>query len=80
MPLGVLFMTTSHIIEVDVWETSFSLGKFIAVVVVGYIVLYSFCVVTKIPIDGTVSFISNPYTEAVLSEINYISLTYLVIY
>ncbi|KAF3851821.1 hypothetical protein F7725_005176, partial [Dissostichus mawsoni] len=36
MPLGVLSMTTSYVVEVGDWETVFKLGKFTAVVVFGY--------------------------------------------
>ncbi|XP_051240450.1 excitatory amino acid transporter 3-like [Dicentrarchus labrax] len=39
LPLGVLFMTASYILEVgDNWETFFQLGKFMAVVVSGLII------------------------------------------
>ncbi|XP_045887724.1 excitatory amino acid transporter 3-like isoform X1 [Micropterus dolomieu] len=34
-PLGLMFMIVSHIVEVQVWETTYKLGKFLAVVVVG---------------------------------------------
>lgn len=42
LPVGVLFMTASYVVEVgDDWETVFKLGKFAAVVVSGYVLLCS---------------------------------------
>ncbi|XP_033933744.2 excitatory amino acid transporter 3-like [Pseudochaenichthys georgianus] len=38
MPLGVLSMTTSYVVEVGDWETVFKLGKFTAVVVFGLLI------------------------------------------
>lgn len=43
LPVGVLFMTASYIVEVgDNWETLIKMGKFILVVVSGYVVLCTF--------------------------------------
>ncbi|KAK5855825.1 hypothetical protein PBY51_007466 [Eleginops maclovinus] len=35
LPFGVLFMITSHVIEVHDWETTYMLGKFMAIVLIG---------------------------------------------
>ncbi|GAA6223527.1 excitatory amino acid transporter 3-like [Lates japonicus] len=35
LPFGVLFMITSHVVEVHDWETTFKLGKFMVVVIIG---------------------------------------------
>ncbi|XP_035528620.1 excitatory amino acid transporter 3-like [Morone saxatilis] len=52
LPVGVLFMIASHVIKVHDWETTYKLGKFMAVVVIGLIIhavlvlptLYLLCV------------------------------------
>lgn len=41
LPIGVLFMVTSHVVEVEDWETALSLGKFMGVVIFGYVHLNS---------------------------------------
>ncbi|XP_044063747.1 excitatory amino acid transporter 3-like isoform X2 [Siniperca chuatsi] len=38
LPLGVLFMIASHVVEVHDWDTTYKLGKFMAVVVIGLII------------------------------------------
>ncbi|XP_018530803.1 excitatory amino acid transporter 3 isoform X1 [Lates calcarifer] len=38
LPFGVLFMITSHVVEVHDWETTFKLGKFMVVVIIGLII------------------------------------------
>ncbi|KAM7423885.1 hypothetical protein PAMA_000313 [Pampus argenteus] len=38
LPVGVLFMIISHVIEVHDWDTTYKLGKFMAVVVIGLII------------------------------------------
>ncbi|XP_051261366.1 excitatory amino acid transporter 3-like [Dicentrarchus labrax] len=38
LPVGVLFMIASHVVEVHDWETTYKLGKFMAVVVIGLII------------------------------------------
>ncbi|XP_040004133.1 excitatory amino acid transporter 3-like isoform X2 [Xiphias gladius] len=38
LPFGVLFMITSHVIEVHDWETTFKLGKFMLVVALGLVI------------------------------------------
>uniref|UniRef100_UPI0037E8AC90 excitatory amino acid transporter 3-like n=1 Tax=Semicossyphus pulcher TaxID=241346 RepID=UPI0037E8AC90 len=38
LPIGVMFMITSHIVEVHDWETIFKLAKFMAVVFIGLVV------------------------------------------
>ncbi|XP_034386295.1 excitatory amino acid transporter 3-like isoform X2 [Cyclopterus lumpus] len=38
LPLGVLFMVTGIVVEVDDWEITFKLGKFIGVVVFGLVI------------------------------------------
>ncbi|KAM7009679.1 excitatory amino acid transporter 3-like [Tautogolabrus adspersus] len=38
LPVGVMFMITSHVIEVHDWETTFKLAKFMAVVLLGLII------------------------------------------
>ncbi|XP_070783110.1 excitatory amino acid transporter 3-like [Enoplosus armatus] len=38
MPIGLLFMIASHVTEVHDWETTFKLGKFMVVVVLGLII------------------------------------------
>ncbi|XP_054459806.1 excitatory amino acid transporter 3-like [Anoplopoma fimbria] len=38
LPFGVLFMITSHVIEVHDWESTFKLGKFMVVVIIGLII------------------------------------------
>ncbi|XP_067440403.1 excitatory amino acid transporter 3-like [Thunnus thynnus] len=38
LPFGVLFLIASHVVEVHDWETTFKLGKFMVVVVVGLII------------------------------------------
>ena len=45
--MGVLFMIASHVVEVHDWETTYKLGKFMAVVVVGYVLFYLFSTDTK---------------------------------
>ncbi|XP_029355681.1 excitatory amino acid transporter 3-like [Echeneis naucrates] len=38
VPVGVLFMITSHVVDVHDWETTFKLGKFMLVVFLGLII------------------------------------------
>ncbi|XP_044202255.1 excitatory amino acid transporter 3-like [Thunnus albacares] len=38
LPAGVMFMIASHVVEVHDWETTYKLGKFMAVVVIGLII------------------------------------------
>ncbi|XP_054482026.1 excitatory amino acid transporter 3-like [Anoplopoma fimbria] len=38
LPFGVLFMIASHVVEVHDWETTYKLGKFMAVVIIGLII------------------------------------------
>ncbi|XP_019215087.1 excitatory amino acid transporter 3 isoform X2 [Oreochromis niloticus] len=38
LPIGVLFMVTSHVVEVEDWETALSLGKFMGVVIFGLLI------------------------------------------
>ncbi|XP_071359949.1 excitatory amino acid transporter 3-like [Trachinotus anak] len=38
VPVGVLFMITSHVVDVHDWETTFKLGKFMLVVALGLII------------------------------------------
>ncbi|XP_042343707.1 excitatory amino acid transporter 3-like [Plectropomus leopardus] len=38
LPLGLLFMITSHVVEVHDWETTFKLAKFMLVVILGLII------------------------------------------
>ncbi|XP_053173244.1 excitatory amino acid transporter 3-like [Scomber japonicus] len=38
LPLGVMFMIASHVVEVHDWETTYKLGKFMAVVIMGLII------------------------------------------
>lgn len=43
LPVGVMFMTASYVVEVgDDFETVFKLGKFTAVVICGYVMLVWF--------------------------------------
>lgn len=43
LPIGVMFMTASYVVEVgDDFDTVFKLGKFTAVVVSGYVFLCCF--------------------------------------
>ncbi|XP_035515427.1 excitatory amino acid transporter 3-like [Morone saxatilis] len=38
LPIGVLFLIASHVVEVHDWETTFKLGKFMVVVITGLII------------------------------------------
>ncbi|KAF3851895.1 hypothetical protein F7725_005250 [Dissostichus mawsoni] len=38
LPVGVLFLTTSHVVEFDDVETIFQIGKFMALVIIGLII------------------------------------------
>ncbi|XP_031170188.1 excitatory amino acid transporter 3-like isoform X1 [Sander lucioperca] len=38
LPLGVLFMTASHVVDAQNWNIIFKLGKFMAVVVIGLLI------------------------------------------
>lgn len=43
-------MTASYVVDAQNWNTIFKLGKLMAVVVIGYVLLSSFSTGTKIPI------------------------------
>ena len=47
LPVGVLFMIASHVVEVHDWESTVKLGMFSAVVVLGYVGIYYFSTVAK---------------------------------